>query len=277
MTTCKKTFCSAIVLLAATTIASAREVPPSEQLENKIAEIKMRYQPKIDALRAAGEAATRDMPSKEEMLLGTSVMKMKRIDWYVKVPELVLKHQTWYVRIPEFKMELQRIVWHMPEPCMQYMNFPWGGGMHVPGVCMREKDWRFHVPAVTVREQKWILGIPEVSMKEQHWLFDVPEIKIEPSKKRIDQAKENAEVVGQEGQQIADQMSDEIKTAVRDYLTETRMAVAEKFDEPISAIKASLAVAPAQAKAELGRKLTELEKARTDALQNIDDQLRLVS
>jgi hypothetical protein len=156
---------------------------------------------------------------------------MEHYDWHVKVPEITVRQQTWFVRIPEIKMGLQRIVWHMPEPCMKYSPFPWGGGMHLPGVCMREKDWRFHVPEVTMREQKWILGVPEVTMKEQHWSFDFPEIKVESSKKRVDQAKEKAEGVGQRGQKLADEMSKEIKAAVRDYLVDARKAVAAQFAE----------------------------------------------
>jgi hypothetical protein len=262
---------------ALTAAVTAAEMPSSSKLATKIDEIKMRYQPRIDALRRAGEDATKNMPSKEEMMLKTSIIKMRRVEWYVKIPEFSLRQQTWYVRIPEFKMGLQRIVWHMPEPCAKYMRFPWGGGMHVPGICMREKDWRFHVPEVAMREQKWILGIPEVTMKEHHWIFDLPEIHIESSKKRVDEAKAKAEVLERQGQQVADDMSREIKTAVRDYLTEARPAVAAQFDQGLASLRAALATAPDQAKADLRKKLAELEKARAEAIQSIDDQLAAIS
>jgi hypothetical protein len=187
-------------------------MPPPEQLEQKVNEIKARYQPRLDALKAAGEAATKDMPSKEEMALGFSVTKMKHLDWYVKIPEFVVR-----------------------QPCMEYMKFPWGGGMHVPSVCMREKDWRFHVPEVTMREQKWILGVPEVTMKEQHWSFDVPEVKVESSRKSISEAQEKGEAVGQQAKQVGEKMSMEIRAAVRAYLTDAREPLIEKFDVPLCA------------------------------------------
>ena len=279
VTTSKSIFALTVATGLAATVslsvanAYAQGVPDPAKLETQINEIKAKYEPRIAALKAKGEEATKDLPSNEEMGLGFSVGKVKRFDWYVKIPETVVRQQTWYVRVPEFKIELRRIVWHMPEPCLKYHAFRWGGGMHLPDVCMREKDWRFHVPTVTMREQKWVLGVPEVTMKEQHWIFDFPEITIESSKKRVDQAKEKAEAVGQQGQQLANEMSTEIKVAVRNYLLETRTGVLAQFDPPINMVKALLIAAPDQAKAELHQKLAELETARAEAIKTIEDQL----
>jgi hypothetical protein len=252
----------------------ARDMPLPEQLERQVNDIQARYQLRLDLLKAAIDEAMKDMPSDGEMMLGTRIGRMKHVEWYVKIPEFVMRQQTWYVRIPEFKLGLQRVVWHMPEPCMKYMKFPWGGGMHIPGVCMREKDWRFHVPEVTVREQKWILGIPEVTMKERHWSFDIPEIIFESSRKRLSQAEEKAEAVGKQSQKLADEMGEEVTGAVRAYLTEAREALVEQFDWPINSLRAALASAPAEAKGEMSRKLAELEEARANALKDIDAQIK---
>jgi hypothetical protein len=261
-------------LLVASSSLLAREMPPPEQLERQIKEIEARYEPRFNALKAAGDEATKDMPSKEEMALGVSFGRMKRVDWYVKIPELVVRQQTWYVRIPEFKMVLRRIVWHVPEPCMKYEKFPWGGGMHRPAVCMREKDWRFHVPEVSMREQKWILGIPEVTMKEQHWGFDFPEVTVEDSKNRVNDAEKKAAAVGKQAQQTSDEMNAEIKRTVSAYMVEAREVVVEQFDTHINTLRAAVASAPAQAKDELNRKLSEMEEERAKALNTIDAQIK---
>ena len=67
------------------------------------------------------------------------------------------------------------------------------------------------------------------------------------------------------------------RTAVREYLTEARTAVAAQFDQALHSLQAAFARASDQAKPDLRKKLAELKKARAEAIENIDDQLAAVS
>jgi hypothetical protein len=170
-------------------------------------------------------------------------------------------------------METQRVVWDLPEPCTKYKKFPWGGGMDLPGICMRRMEHRFDLPTTVMREQKWILGVPEVTMREQHWVIEIPETKLESSKNRINDARDRAEAIGREGQDLSGNMQREIKAAVRAFLTELRAAVSEQFDSPAGMLRAAIAASPEEAKPGLTAKLAEIEAARAEALKTIDDQL----
>lgn len=261
------------VLQANTSLAQAPAMPDPAQLTSAIDGIKAKYKPALDAIVAEGEDTTKDLPSKEETMIGVSIGKMKRQDWHVKIPEFSMRQQTWFVKVPEFTMNEKRWSFDIPEPCMKYTKLPWGGGLHLPGTCSKRLDWYVKVPEVTVKEQKWILDIPEVTMKEQHWILDIPEIKVESSKKRIDEAKAKGEELSERGQEIAAKMDSEIKTATRAFLTDTRSAVAAQFDPAVNLMKAAIEAAPEGAKGELKAQLVTVEGSKADALKTIDDQI----
>ncbi|MBY5760206.1 hypothetical protein HFO07_26710 [Rhizobium leguminosarum] len=258
---------------ATTALAQAPDMPDPAQLTQEIDQIKAKYQPDLDALVVEGENTTKNLPSKEETMVGISVGKMKRQDWYVKVPEFAMRQQTWYIKVPEFVMKERRWSFDIPEPCMKYTKLPWGGGLHLPGSCSKRLNWFVKVPEVTVKEQKWILGIPEVTMKEHHWILDIPEIKVESSKKRIDEAKAKGEELSERGQGIAAKMDSEIKAATRAFLTNTRSAVTAQFDPAINLMKAAVEAAPNEAKGELQVQLADVERSKADALKTIDGQI----
>ncbi|TAU61542.1 hypothetical protein [Rhizobium ruizarguesonis] len=277
----KKSLKAAVVALTAsvaafqatTSLADTSAMPDPTILTEKVDGIKAKFQPALDALAAEGEEATKNLPSKEETMIGVSVGKMKRQDWYVKIPEFVMRQQTLFVKVPEFTMKEQRWSFDLPEPCMKYQKLPWGGGLHLPSVCNKRHEWFVKVPEVSVKEQKWILGIPEVTMKEQHWILDLPEIKVESSKKRIDEAKAKGEELSERGQAIAGEMSTEIKAAARAFLTDTRTAVAAQFDPAINLINAAFEAAPDAAKGELKAQLADVERSKAEVLKAIDDQI----
>lgn len=260
-------------LQATTSLAQSPDMPDPAQLATAIEGIKAKYQPDLDALVVETQDTTKDLPSKEETMVGFSVGKMKRQDLYVKVPEFTMRQQVWYVRIPEFTMNEKRWSFDIPEPCMKYTKLPWGGGLHLPGSCSKRLNWFVKVPEVTVKEQKWILDIPEVKMKEHHWILDMPEIKVESSKNRIDEAKAKGDELSERGQTIASKMDTEIQSATRAFLTDTRSAVAAKFDPAINLMKAAVEAAPEGAKGELQAQQADIERGKADALKTIDEQI----
>jgi hypothetical protein len=254
----------------------AQEMPDDVKLQDKIGEIQRKYEPQIEALKAEGEATAKDLPGPEGSITGIDI-KMKRVDLYVRIPDLDgVREQAWYVRVPEFRMVSHRVVWHAPEPCMKYHRFPWGGGMDLPDICMREKDWRYDLPEVVWREQKWVIGVPQISMRQHRWSFDVPDT-VKSSKKEISDVKAKAESIDRRTQELTNAMSAEISGAIREYLTEARKQVAARFDPQVKVLQALLAVAPDQAKDELIKQLADLQKTRDDALKIIDDELAKVS
>jgi hypothetical protein len=266
---------AAVIIMGAGAIG-AQEMPDGAKLQELIGQIQHKYEPQIAALKAEGEAAAKDAPSQEAALTGIGV-RMKRIEVVFHLPDFDgVRQQTWYVRIPEFRMVPQRIVFHVPEPCMIYRPFPWGGGMHVPGVCMREKDWRFDRPEVAWREQRWVVGVPEVSMREHRVIFDVPET-VESSKKKFDDVKAKADSIERRAQDLTKAMTAEINGAIRDHLTDMRKQVAAQFDPHVKVLRALIDAAPDEAKADLTRQLADLEKARDEALKGIDGELAKVS
>ncbi|TIP18416.1 hypothetical protein [Mesorhizobium sp.] len=262
---------------ASTSLAQTPAMPNPARLIETIDGIKAKFQPALDAIAAEGENTTKDLPSKEETMVGVSVGKMKRQDWYVKIPEFAMRRQTWFVKVPEFTMKEQRWAFDLPEPCMKYTKLPWGGGLHLPGSCSKRHNWFVKVPEISMKEQKWVLDIPEVTMKEQHWILDIPEIKVESSKKRIDEAKAKGEELSGRGQAIAAEMDTEIKAATRAFLTDTRTAVAAQFDPAINLMKAVVEAAPDAAKGELKGQLTDVERGKAEALKAIDDQIAATS
>ncbi|RWE24878.1 hypothetical protein [Mesorhizobium sp.] len=254
-------------------LAQTPAMPDPARLTETIDGIKAKFQPALDAIAAEGENTTKDLPSKEETMVGVSVGKMKRQDWYVKIPEFAMRRQTWFVKIPEFTMKEQRWSFDLPEPCMKYTKLPWGGGLHLPGSCSKRHNWFVKVPEISIKEQKWVLDIPEVTMKKQHWILDIPEIKVESSKKRIDDAKAKGEELSDRGQAIAAEMGTEIKAATRAFLTDTRAAVAAQFDPAINLMKAAVEAAPDAANGELKGQLADIERSKAEALKAIDDQI----
>lgn len=251
---------------------SAENTQPSA-LQVKIDAIKARYESKLSQLKQRSTEATADLPSKEEMIIGVDFGKMHLVEWIFDLPETTMRLQTWKLHVPEFTMGEKRWRFHVPEPCMKYMKFPWGGGMHVPDVCIKEKVWFVKVPEVAMRQQTWKLHIPEFTMKRQRWVFDLPEIKLESAKSKVDASRGKVEQISTEMQSTAAEMKQEISEVTKAYLVDAKKDGLAKFDGAIQLVSAALAAGPEASKAGLMAQLGEIKKSRDEFVAKIDEQM----
>jgi hypothetical protein len=112
-----------------------------------------------------------------------AIKRWKLCDWFVKVPEFRTERQTWFVKLPEIVMREKRIVFSIPEVRMEYHEFPWGGGMHLPETRMVNHTAFLQLPEITMREHRWVLDVPEIRLVERHWILNLPEIDVETNTK----------------------------------------------------------------------------------------------
>ena len=183
------------------------------------------------------------------------------------LPEVAVKQQSWKYDIPQTRMEL-RCIPGLPElVCSSHQECALGICVDIPDGCqtrpgsdictevpvvwMAPTETVLGVPEITMRRQSIVLGVPEFKMQTQEFSFDVPDFTLKDIEVEMDKVKKD---------------SDELTAQSK-----------ENTGQLTRAMKQEIEVATAQIKeATFSCHRDNLEKNRTDALRNLDQNISVI-
>jgi hypothetical protein len=166
----------------------------TKALNDKVAEIKARYQPQLDQLIADGEALKDDI--EEPGAVGAVINVDIKVDWVnhdfsLDLPSVTMKDQGFSLDLPEVRMDqthiifdvpairmVDRVIGHKPE-----FHGPFDIRMtpiiiSVPEPYMKRVDISTDVPQFSMKRHDFVIGVPEFRMERQDFSLKIPEFTV---------------------------------------------------------------------------------------------------
>jgi hypothetical protein len=85
-----------------------KDIQERTALEEAIAVIQARYEPKIQALKTKAEETASGLPSKEEIMFNVDIDEWEEVEWIFDIPEVTWDLTTIKMHIPEVTMRMKR-------------------------------------------------------------------------------------------------------------------------------------------------------------------------
>lgn len=198
-------------------------------LQDRIDDIKRKYEPLLEALRRKGRQIEEDYkkPSTAGAVLGVDFhVEWKDVEMIFDVPSITMRRQEIALDLPEIRAERQHIAFDVPDVRMvdrkvgQYPEFHgltvvWKDIIiTVPEPYMRRVDIYFDLPSVTMKRQDFSLDLPQVTMERVRWVVGLPQFTVINVSVQTDAIKESGEALRQEGEALAARMKGEIEAEV---------------------------------------------------------------
>ena len=231
-------------------------------LQQKLAEIKARYQPKLQELSAKGKKVEDDYrrPGDPELVLGVDFdVEWKDVEMSFDVPSITMEDRRVSLDLPEVTSSRERISFDIPDVRMvdkKVGQYPEIYGTTVrwkdiivslPEPYMRRVDFSLDLPSVTMRRQEFVLGIPRLTMERVRWVVGLPQFKVTNINVKTTQMKEAGQALQAEGQQLGEQMKAEIDAEVAKFKAAmiaaafaTKTEVSNGYNEALGTIKGAI-------------------------------------
>ncbi len=215
----------------------------AKRVNEAVQAIKAKYEPRIAALVQRGKQMKEDF--KTPSTVGAVINVDFDVDWkdvYIifDIPSVSIKDQSLKFDLPETTMKLQTISWDIPAICMKYVEFPWGGGFHVPEPCMKRQEIKLHLPEVSMRTQEIIMGIPEFTMEHVFWTLGLPELTVKNVKAEIKKMEDEGAALKADGEVLAHDMKTEVDAAIAEAYGGGSAEVKAKYDASLLKVSAGI-------------------------------------
>ncbi len=208
----------------------------TQRINSAIKAIQDKFAPRIAELQQRGQQMKEDFnePTKVGAVIGVDFkVDWKPVDIIFDVPSVTMRDQSVKFDLPETTMRLQTISWDMPSICMKYIEFPWGGGFHVPEPCMKRQEIKLHLPEFTMKTQEVIMGIPEFTMERVKWRLDLPQFTVINVTAEVDKMKVGGEELQSAGDALANDMKAEVDAAIAAIYGGGSSAVKASYDDAL--------------------------------------------
>lgn len=165
----------------------------TKALNEKIAEIKARYQPQIDQLTADAQSLQGDVdtPGAIAAVINVDIkVEWKVHDFSLDLPAVTMKDRGFSLDLPTVTMNQKHLIFDIPSVCMveQVVGYkPEFRGLEVkitpiiisvPQPCMKRIDISTDIPEFKMERQDFVLGVPEFKMERQDFSLTLPEFTI---------------------------------------------------------------------------------------------------
>ena len=203
-----------------------------QAFDQRLAEIRARYEPQIAALTAKGKAIADDYekPSAVGAVVGIDFkVDWKDVELIFDVPSITIEDKTVSLDLPEFRSESQHIAFDVPDVRMvdrkvgEYPEFygltvKWSPIIiSVPEPYMRRVDIYFDLPSVTMKRQEFILGLPKVTMERVRWVVGLPQFTVVNVSVKTDEIKRSGQALQEEATSVGAQLKQEIEAEVAKF------------------------------------------------------------
>jgi len=216
----------------------------AKNINAAIQAIKDKFAPRIAELQQRGMQMKDDFkkPSDVGAMIGVDFnVEWKEVDIIFDVPSVTIKQQSLKFDLPETTMTLQTLSWDMPAICMKYVEFPCGGGFHVPEPCMKRQEIKLHLPEFTMKTQEIIMGIPEFTMERVKWRLGLPQFKVTNVSAEVGKIKDKGAALQADGEALAGEMKAEVDAAVAAaYGGGGSAEVKAKYDDSLLKVSAGI-------------------------------------
>lgn len=215
----------------------------AKRVNEAVQAIKAKYEPRITALVQRGKQMKEDYktPSTVGAVINVDFdVNWKDIDIIFDTPSVSIKDQSLKFDLPETTMKLQTLSWDIPAICMKYVEFPWGGGFHVPEPCMQRQEIKLHLPEISMRTQEIIMGIPEFTMERVFWRLCLPEFTVKNVKAEIKKMEDEGAALKADGEALAHDMKAEVDAAVAAAYVGGSAEVKAKYDASLLKVSAGI-------------------------------------
>lgn len=215
----------------------------AKRVNEAVQAIKAKYEPRIAALQQRAKQMQEDFktPSTVGAVINVDFdVTWKDVEIIFDVPSVTMKNQSLKFDLPETTMKLQTLSWDMPAICMKYVEFPWGGGFHVPEPCMKRQEIKLHLPEVAMRTQEIIMGIPEFTMERVKWALGLPQFTAKNVKAEVKKMEDEGAALQADGEALARDMKAEVDAAVAAAYGGGSAEVKAKYDESLLKVSAGI-------------------------------------
>lgn len=201
----------------------------NKAFQQRLAEIRQRYEPQIQLLTAKGKQIVSDYERPSD--LGVAIGVDFKVDWkdvelIFDVPSLTIEDKRVVLDLPEFRGERQHVAFDVPDVRMvdrkvgQYPEFygwtvKWSDIIiSVPEPYMRRVDIYFDLPSVTMRRQEIVFGVPKITMERIRWVVGLPQFTVINVSVQTGEIKQKGQDLQNEATALATQMKKEIEAEV---------------------------------------------------------------
>lgn len=200
--------------------------------QQRLAEIRQRYEPQIEALAAKGKKIADDFekPSDIGVVVGVDFkVDWKDVELIFDVPSITVEDKNVSLDLPEFRSERQHVAFDVPDVRMvdrkvgEYPEFygwtvKWSPIIiSVPEPFMRRVDIYFDLPSVTMKRQDFIIGLPKITMERVRWVVGLPQFTVVNVSAKTDEIKKKGQDLQSEASVLANQMKTEIEAEVAKF------------------------------------------------------------
>lgn len=230
--------------------------------QQRLAEIRQRYEPQIEALAAKGKKIADDFEKPSD--IGVVVGVDFKVDWkdvkiIFDVPSITLEDKNVSLDLPEFRSESQHVAFDVPDVRMvdrkvgEYPEFygwtvKWSPIIiSVPEPYMRRVDNYFDLPSVAMKRQDFIIGLPKITMERMRWVVGLPQFTIVNVSAKTTEIKQKGQDLQSEASALADQMKKEIEAEVAKFTGSmsavafgAKNSVANQYNSALGAVRTAI-------------------------------------
>lgn len=231
-------------------------------LEQKIEDIKKRYEPRIAALKQKGEQLEDDFerPSDVGVVIGVDFkVDWKDVELIFDLPSLTVKDKKISLDLPEIFSNQQRIVFDVPDvrmvdrvigkkPEVHWPKVIWTDIIiSIPEPYMRRVEIIYDIPSVRMKRNDFVLGIPEVSMTRHRWVVGLPQFTVVNVSAKTEEIQKKGQGLKTEGEQLGSEMRAEIESEVEKFKAgfmssalSTKVEISNAFNNALGSIRTAI-------------------------------------
>lgn len=201
-------------------------------LQVRIAEIKKKYDPQLQALGDKGKKMGDDYERPGDV--GAVVGVDFKVDWKdveltFDVPSITVENRSVSMDLPVVSSSQQKISFDVPDTRMvdrKVGQYPEVHGftvewhdiiVSVPEPYMRRVEIVYDVPSVTMRREDFIVGIPKITMERVRWVVGLPQFTVVNVSVETKKIEDDGKQLQKEGEGLGNQMKQEIDAEVAKF------------------------------------------------------------
>lgn len=240
-------------------------------IEQKLVDIQNEYQPRFDAIEAAGKKLEDEAPSGTGVAIGADFdvnwedqrfvfnapeVRMTDKTMVFGSPQVTITNKKMAVDIPATRMVAKKVGQYPEVVCRR----PWSCTVkwrdiitHVPEAYMQRTEWVMGVPETRWENTQIKMDLPEISMSQQTWITKIPKITVKNptlEAKRIEkegeELKSRGEALAAEIREQAANTAGELVACHTNGIQAQRTQVAAMFDGAVMQANAAIETARLQ-------------------------------
>ena len=204
----------------------------SAALQQRIAEIKNRYEPQLKALSDKGQTMSDDYekPSDVGAVIGVDFkVDWKDVEIIFDVPSITVEDRSFSIDLPEVGSSQQKISFDVPDTRMvdrkvgQYpeihgFTIEWKDIIvSVPEPYMRRVEIVTNIPSVTMKRQDFVIGIPKITTEQVRWVVGLPQFTVVNVSVQTQEIQDKGKGLQAEGEDLSKRMKSEIDVEVAKF------------------------------------------------------------